>query len=228
MTQFKYKSGINKEKAPLGLYSYPVLMASDILLYKSSHVPVGEDQKQHLELSRDIAQSFNRFNDTEFFPIPEPVITGNASRVMSLRDGTKKMSKSDPSEFSRINMTDDENLISKKILKAKTDSLPFPENEKDLEGRPEINNLLNIFMAIEDVNLSKLIQSYAGMEFKKFKEDLADCLVSKISKISSEMRRLLSDNQYLDSILSEGSMNAQEIARKNILDIKKLIGFYKS
>ena len=142
--------------------------------------------------------------------------------------GQKKMSKSDPSDFSRINMTDDENLISKKILKAKTDSLPFPENEKDLEGRPEINNLLNIFMAIEDVSLPNLIQSYAGMEFKKFKEDLADCLVSKLSKISSEMRKLLSDNQYLDSILSEGSMNAQEIAKKNILDIKKLIGFYKS
>ena len=228
MTQFKDKAGKNKEKAPLGLYSYPVLMASDILLYKSTHVPVGEDQKQHLELSRDIAQSFNRFYDTEFFPIPEPVITGNATRVMSLRDGTKKMSKSDPSEFSRIDMTDDENLISKKILKAKTDSLPFPENEKDLDGRPEINNLLNIFMAIEDVSLSNLIQRYAGMEFKKFKEDLADCLVSKLSKISSEMRKLLSDNQYLDSILSEGSMNAQEIAKKNILDIKKLIGFYKS
>jgi len=228
MTQFKDKAGKNKEKAPLGLYSYPVLMASDILLYKSSHVPVGEDQKQHLELSRDIAQSFNRFYDTEFFPIPEPIITGNATRVMSLRDGTKKMSKSDPSEFSRINMTDDENLISKKILKAKTDSLPFPESEKDLEGRPEINNLVNIFMAIEDISLPNLIQSYAGMEFKKFKEDLADCLVSKLSKISSEMRKLLSDNQYLDSILSEGSMNAQEIAKKNILDIKKLIGFYKS
>ena len=228
MTQFKDKAGKNKEKAPLGLYSYPVLMASDILLYKSTHVPVGEDQKQHLELSRDIAQSFNRFYDTDFFPIPEPVITGNATRVMSLRDGTKKMSKSDPSEFSRIDMTDDENLIIKKILKAKTDSLPFPENEKDLDGRPEINNLLNIFMAIEDVSLSNLIQRYAGMEFKKFKEDLADCLVSKLSKVSSEMRKLLSDRQYLDSILSEGSINAQEIARKNILDIKKLIGFYKS
>ena len=159
MTQFKDKAGKNKEKAPLGLYSYPVLMAADILLYKSNFVPVGDDQKQHLELCRDIAQSFNRFYNTDFFPIPEPIITGSATRVMSLKDGKKKMSKSDPSDQSRINLTDSEDQIRKKVQKAKTDSLPFPECKNDLENRPEVENLLNIFSELVNSLLKKLFKT---------------------------------------------------------------------
>jgi len=228
MTQFKDKAGKNKEKAPLGLYSYPVLMAADILLYKSTHVPVGDDQKQHLELARDIAQAFNRFFDTDYFPVPEPVIMGNATRIMSLRDGTKKMSKSDPSDFSRINMTDDADLIRKKIMKARTDSFPFPETKENLESRPEIQNLVKIFMSLEDTNLEKIIKDYSGKELKIFKEDLFDSLESKISKITKEMSKLLDDNEYLDKILKDGSSKANLISKKNIEDIHKLIGFYKS
>ena len=228
MTQFKDKAGKNKEKAPLGLYSYPVLMAADILLYKSTHVPVGDDQKQHLELARDIAQAFNRFFDTDFFPIPEPVIMGDATRIMSLRDGTKKMSKSDPSDFSRINMTDNADLIRKKIMKARTDSFPFPETKENLESRPEIQNLVKIFMSLEDIILAKIINDYSGKELKIFKEDLFDSLESKISKITKEMSKLLEDNEYLDKILREGSSKANLISKRNIEDIHKLIGFYKS
>lgn len=228
MTQFKDKAGKNKEKAPLGLYSYPVLMAADILLYKSTHVPVGDDQKQHLELARDIAQAFNRFFDTDYFPVPEPVIMGNATRIMSLRDGTKKMSKSDLSDFSRINMTDDADLIRKKIMKARTDSFPFPETKENLESRPEIQNLVKIFMSLEDTNLDKIINDYRGKELKIFKEDLFDSLESKISKITKEMSKLLDDNEYLDKILKDGSTKANLISKKNIEDIHKLIGFYKS
>ena len=228
MTQFKDKAGKNKEKAPLGLYSYPVLMAADILLYKSTHVPVGDDQKQHLELARDIAQAFNRFFDTDYFPVPEPVIMGNATRIMSLRDGTKKMSKSDPSDFSRINMTDDADLIRKKIMKARTDSFPFPEKKENLESRPEIQNLVKIFMSLEDTNLDKIINDYRGKELKIFKEDLFDSLESKISKITKEMSKLLDDNEYLDKILKDGSSKANLISKKNIEDIHKLIGFYRS
>ena len=226
MTQFKDKAGKNKEKAPLGLYSYPVLMAADILLYKSHLVPVGEDQKQHLELSRDIAQSFNRFYKNEFFPIPEPLIMGAATRVMSLKDGTKKMSKSDPSDYSRINMTDEPEEISKKIQKAKTDSLPFPDKSQDLENRPEINNLMNIFSSISKKKISELINEYSGKDFKKFKEDLSDLINQEVSKVSSEMKKLLSDKVYLEDLLRKGAQEAREIAQNNIAEIKKIINFY--
>ena len=226
MTQFKDKAGKNKEKAPLGLYSYPVLMAADILLYKSGYVPVGEDQKQHLELSRDIAQSFNRFHDVEFFPIPEPLIMGLATRVMSLKDGTKKMSKSDPSDYSRINMTDNTDDIRKKIQKAKTDSLPFPDNCENLESRPEINNLLNIFCSMSEMSMDKIIQEYSGKDFKKFKEDLFEVINIEISKVSIEMQKLLSDKSYLENLLKEGAEQAREIADNNIREIKELINFY--
>ena len=226
MTQFKDKAGKNKEKAPLGLYSYPVLMAADILLYKSEYVPVGEDQKQHLELSRDIAQSFNRLHENDFFPIPEPLIMGLATRVMSLKDGTKKMSKSDPSDYSRINMTDNTDDIRKKIQKAKTDSLPFPDNCENLESRPEINNLLNIFCSMSEMSMDKIIQEYSGKDFKKFKEDLFEVINIEISKVSIEMQKLLSDKSYLENLLKEGAEQAREIADNNIREIKELINFY--
>ena len=226
MTQFKDKAGKNKEKAPLGLYSYPVLMAADILLYKSGYVPVGEDQKQHLELSRDIAQSFNRFHEVDFFPIPEPLIMGLATRVMSLKDGTKKMSKSDPSDYSRINMTDNTDDIRKKIQKAKTDSLPFPDTSENLESRPEINNLLNIFCSMSEMNMDKIIKEYSGKDFKKFKEDLFEIINSEISKVSVEMQKLLSDKGYLEDLLKVGAEEAREIAENNIREIKKIINFY--
>ena len=225
MTQFKDKAGKNKEKAPLGLYSYPVLMAADILLYKSTHVPVGEDQKQHLELSRDIAQGFNRFYNNDFFPIPEPIITGSATRVMSLKNGLNKMSKSDPSDYSRINLTDQTDDIRKKILKAKTDSLPFPINEDDLSKRPEVKNLVNIFCAFKDINKNLIFRDYAGNDFKKFKEDLFELIIDEISKISFEMTKLLRDKSYIDEILSRGNQRALEIASKNIKSIKEIIGF---
>ena len=227
MTQFKDKAGKNKEKAPLGLYSYPVLMAADILLYKSTHVPVGEDQKQHLELSRDIAQAFNRYYNQEFFPIPDPIITGNATRVMSLKDGVKKMSKSDPSDQSRINLTDDSLNIKKKIQKARTDSGPFPQRIEELENRPEINNLINIFSALNDEPPESVIFQYKEKDFKIFKSDLSDIVNEKISKISSEMKKLLKDQNYLESILRDGCQKANEIAKKNIEDLKNLIGFFK-
>ncbi len=226
MTQFKDKAGKNREKAPLGLYSYPVLMAADILLYQSNFVPVGEDQKQHLELARDIAQSFNRFYDTDFFPIPEPLILGTATRVMSLKDGKKKMSKSDPSDYSRINMSDDTEEIRKKIQKAKTDSLPFPSDSSNLESRPEIHNLLNIFSSISEKNIDVLINEYSGKDFKKFKEDLFEVINNKISVISSEMKKLLSDKLYLENLLKKGAEESREIAEKNITEVKKIINFY--
>ena len=228
MTQFKDKAGKNKEKAPLGLYSYPVLMAADILLYKSNYVPVGDDQKQHLELCRDIAQSFNRFYNIDFFPIPEPIITGSATRVMSLKDGKKKMSKSDPSDQSRINLTDSENQIIKKVQRARTDSLPFPENKNDLEDRPEVENLINIFSSISEKSLEKIFKEYSGNDFKNFKQDLSDLLISKISRISAEMKKLLSDQSYLNSILNDGAEEAKELSEKNMNEVKKIIKFYSS
>ena len=227
MTQFKDKAGKNKEKAPLGLYSYPVLMAADILLYKSNYVPVGEDQKQHLELSRDIAQSFNRFYNCDFFPIPEPLILGQATRVMSLKDGTKKMSKSDPSDYSRINLTDTSDEIKKKIQKAKTDSFPFPSDIEELENRPEVNNLINIYLSLEESSSEKVINNYAGKDFKKFKDDFCEIVNSRVSKISIEMKKLLSAPKYLDQILKEGNLSANEISHKNISMVKEIIDFYK-
>ncbi|MEL0246229.1 MAG: tryptophan--tRNA ligase [Alphaproteobacteria bacterium] len=228
MTQFKDKAGKNKEKAPLGLYSYPVLMAADILLYKSNYVPVGDDQKQHLELCRDIAQSFNRFYNIDFFPIPEPIITGSATRVMSLKDGKKKMSKSDPSDQSRINLTDSEDQIIKKVQRARTDSLPFPEHKNDLEDRPEVENLINIFSSISEKSLEKIFKEYSGNDFKNFKQDLSDLLISKISRISVEMKKLLSDQSYLNSILNDGAKEAKELSEKNMNEVKKIIKFYSS
>ena len=228
MTQFKDKAGKNKERAPLGLYSYPVLMAADILLYKSTHVPVGDDQKQHLELSRDIAQAFNRYYQNDFFPIPEPIITGNATRVMSLRDGLKKMSKSDPSDQSRINLSDNSVEMEKKIQKAKTDSHPFPENFEGLDGRPEIKNLINIFSALNNESVDKIISNYVDKDFKIFKKDLSDLLVEKISLISSEMKKLLKNEDYLDSILKDGNLRANEMANENLTKLKNIIGLFKS
>ena len=227
-TQFKDKAGKNKEKAPLGLYSYPVLMAADILLYKSNYVPVGDDQERHLELCRDIAQSFNRFYNIDFFPIPEPIITGSATRVMSLKDGKKKMSKSDPSDQSRINLTDSEDQIIKKVQRARTDSLPFPEHKNDLEDRPEVENLINIFSSISEKSLEKIFKEYSGNDFKNFKQDLSDLLISKISRISAEMKKLLSDQSYLNSILNDGAEEAKELSEKNMSEVKKIIKFYSS
>ncbi len=228
MTQFKDKAGKNKEKAPLGLYSYPVLMAADILLYKSTHVPVGEDQKQHLELSRDIAQAFNRCYNNDFFPVPEPVIIGNATRVMSLKDGLKKMSKSDPSDYSRINLTDSSESIKKKIQKAKTDSEPFPSDVEKLENRPEITNLINIYSALTENLLEDIISEYANKDFRVFKQNLADIVDQQISKISIEMKKLLADKTYLDLILKDGYQKAKEISEKNINDLKNIIGLFRA
>ncbi len=226
MTQFKDKAGKNKEKAPLGLYSYPVLMAADILLYKATKVPVGDDQKQHLELSKNISQAFNRFYETDFFPTPEPLIIGSATRVMSLRDGKKKMSKSDPSDFSRINLKDSSEEITKKIQKAKTDSLDFPTNEKELEQRPEIKNLINIFSSTSNVPIQKVITDFQKKEFKFFKEELRDILNEKISSISSEMKKILSDKTFLENTLNEGAEKANEIAEKNMKKIKEIMGCF--
>ena len=228
MTQFKDKAGKNKERAPLGLYSYPVLMAADILLYKSTHVPVGDDQKQHLELSRDIAQAFNRYYQYDFFPIPEPIITGNAARVMSLRDGLKKMSKSDQSDQSRINLSDSSIEIEKKIQKAKTDSHPFPEHFQDMDGRPEIKNLINIFSSLNNESVEKVISDYVDKDFKIFKKHLSDLLVEKISSISSEMKKLLKNEDYLDSILKDGNLRANEMANESLTKLKNIIGLFKS
>jgi len=226
MTQFKEKTGKHKERASVGLYTYPALMAADILVYKATHVPVGEDQKQHVELTRDIAQKFNNdFNAPDFFPLTEPVITGTATRVMSLRDGSKKMSKSDESDYSRINLTDDADAISQKIKKARTDPNPLPESEKDLEGRPEALNLINIYAALADEAKPSIIARYAGQQFSGFKNDLADLAVSKLTPIASEMRRLLADPAEIDRILAEGAKRADDIAAPVVAEVKRLVGF---
>lgn len=225
MTQFKDKAGKNKEKAPLGLYSYPVLMAADILLYRATHVPVGEDQKQHLELCRDIAQAFNRSNNLNFFPIPEPVITGNATRVMSLKNGLNKMSKSDPSDFSRINLLDSSEQIKKKIQKSKTDSGSFPENDEHLSGRPEIENLINIFCSFSQLKKENIFKEYSGKSFSFFKNDLAELLSVELAKISKKIKELINNKDYLEQILEEGRLKASEISKRNLMEIKKIIGF---
>ncbi len=226
MTQFKEKAGKDKEKASVGLYIYPILMAADILLYDATHVPVGEDQKQHLELSRDIANKFNLdFNSPEFFVAPEPLIQKNFARIMSLKDGTKKMSKSDPSEFSRINLTDNSDQISNKIKKAKTDTQPLPDNEQELSKRPEAENLLGIYSSLTDQSLVKTINEFSGKNFSEFKQKLANVVVDKISPISLEINKLLKDENFIDKVLKEGSDQANEIANKKIKNIKKIIGF---
>ena len=226
MTQFKEKAGKDKEKASIGLYSYPVLMAADILLYDTTHVPVGDDQKQHLELCRDIAQKFNNdFNVDEFFKIPEPLIQKKFSRIMSLRDGTKKMSKSELSDLSRINLTDDKDQIINKIKKAKTDTLPLPATSADLEKRPEAKNLMSIYSSIIDVNLDDTIDKFSGKNFSEFKENLSQVMVDKISPISSEIKKLLSEKKYLDKILLEGTKKADKIASEKVKKIQELVGF---
>ena len=224
MTQFKEKAGKDKEKASVGLYSYPILMASDILLYDSTHVPVGDDQKQHLELCRDIAQKFNLdFNAPDFLKVPEPIIQKYFSRIMSLKDGTKKMSKSDPSDLSRVNLTDDKDVIKNKIKKAKTDSLPI--SEKDIEKRFEAKNLLEIYSSLAEKKIEDTINQFDGKNFSEFKEELSDIMVEKISPISLEINKLLNDKKYLDKILIEGIEKADKIANKKILEMKKIIGF---
>ena len=226
MTQFKEKAGKDKEKASIGLYSYPVLMAADILLYDATHVPVGEDQKQHLELCRDIAQKFNKdFEIDNFLQVPEPLIKKEFSRIMSLKDGLKKMSKSDPSDLSRINLTDTKDEIINKIKKAKTDSLPIPNEYQKLKDRLEAKNLLGIYSSISDQTLDKTLEEFGGKNFSDLKSQLAEVLSSKISPISDEIKKLINDQNYLDKILEEGANKAEEIAGKKIIEMKKIIGF---
>ena len=226
MTQFKEKAGKDKEKASVGLYAYPVLMAADILLYDSTHVPVGHDQKQHLELCRDIAQRFNSdFNVEDFLKVPEPLIQKNFSRIMSLKDGMKKMSKSDPSDLSRINLTDEKDLIVNKIKTAKTDPMPMPTNAESLDKRPEAENLLGIYSSISKQTLEQSKKEFNGKNFSDFKEKLSDLLVEKITPISKEIKKLLNDEKNLDRILYNGSEKADKTASKKIKKIKQIIGF---
>jgi len=226
MTQFKEKAGKDKEKASVGLYIYPVLMAADILLYDATHVPVGEDQKQHLELSRDIAQKFNiDFNAPDFLKAPEPLIQKNFARIMSLKDGTKKMSKSDPSDLSRINLTDGKDEIVNKIKKAKTDLLTLPNDDKNLSERPEVENLLGIYSNLNNQSLNNSINEFSGKNFSEFKEKLADVVVEKITPISNEINKLQKDNNFIDSVLSDGAKKASVIASKKVEEMKKIIGF---
>jgi len=226
MTQFKEKAGKDKEKVSIGLYSYPVLMAADILLYDATHVPVGDDQKQHLELCRDIAQKFNNdFEATDFLKTPEPLIQKQFSRIMSLKDGIKKMSKSDPSDLSRINLTDDNDQIINKIKRAKTDPLPLPREIKDLTKRAEAENLLGIYSSIKNQSLESSISEFSGKNFSEFKEKLSEALIKTIEPISKEIKKLLNEEKYLDTILLEGSVKADKIASKKIKEIKELVGF---
>ena len=237
MTQFKEKAGKDRENASVGLYDYPALMAADILVYRATHVPVGEDQKQHLELSRDIAQKFNNdfgasikdkgFGDT-FFPLPEPLITGEATRVMSLRDGAKKMSKSDPSDYSRINLTDDADAIAQKIRKAKTDPEPLPSEEKGLETRPEADNLVGIYAALAGTSRGAVLKEFGNAQFSTFKTALVDLSVAKLGPINAEMKRLLADPAAIDAVLADGAARAQKIARQTMNAVKDIVGFVRS
>ncbi|MHC0052412.1 tryptophan--tRNA ligase [Actibacterium sp. D379-3] len=228
MTQFKDKAGKNAENSSLGLFAYPALMAADILLYHATHVPVGEDQKQHVELTRDIAIKFNNDYGVNFFPIPEPVIEGAGTRVMSLRDGSKKMSKSDPSDMSRINLTDDADTIAKKIRKAKTDPEPLPDSIEGLEGRPEARNLVNIYAALADTTPAAVIADHAGQQFGTFKPSLADLAVAKLAPISGEMARLMQDPTEIDRILGRGAERAQEIAAPILERTYDIVGMVRS
>jgi tryptophanyl-tRNA synthetase len=224
MTQFKDKAGKNAENASLGLFAYPALMAADILTYHATHVPVGEDQKQHLELTRDIAIKFNNDFGVDFFPITEPVIEGAATRVMSLRDGTKKMSKSDPSDMSRINLTDDADTISKKIRKAKTDPEPLPAEPGGLDERPEAANLVGIFAALADTSREAVLADFGGKAFSEFKPALADLAVDVLSPVAGEMRRLLADPGYIDGVLADGADRASAIAAPVMNDVRRIVG----
>ncbi len=226
MTQFKDKAGKNRENASVGLFVYPNLMAADILAYRATHVPVGEDQKQHLELARDIAQKFNNdFGAPDFFPQPEPFIVGPGTRVMSLRDGTKKMSKSDESDYSRINLTDDADTIAQKVRKARTDPNPLPDKPEGLAGRPEAENLINIYAALADYTPETVIGEYAGAQFSVFKNALADLAVAKLTPIAREMRSLLSDPAEIDRILKNGAERATAIAAPVMAEVRRLVGF---
>ena len=226
MTQFKEKAGKDKEKASIGLYSYPVLMAADILLYDSTHVPVGDDQKQHLELCRDIAQKFNNeFMVEDFFKIPEPLIQKEFSRIMSLKDGLKKMSKSELSDLSRINLTDQKDQIINKIKKAKTDPLPMPSTMEELNKRPEAKNLIGIYSSLTNSSFEKSIKEFSGKNFSEFKENLSQVIVDKITPISSEIRKLLNEKKYLDEILAEGCKKAELIATEKIKKVHEIVGF---
>jgi tryptophanyl-tRNA synthetase len=236
MTQFKEKAGKDRENASVGLYAYPALMAADILVYRATHVPVGEDQKQHLELSRDIAQKFNNdfsesiartgFGDA-FFPLPEPLIQGPATRVMSLRDGTKKMSKSDPSDYSRINLTDDADAIAQKVRKAKTDPEPLPTEEEGLKPRPEADNLVGIYAALSGSSKSAVLREFGGAQFSTFKSALVDLSVARLGPIGAEMKKLTGDPAYIDSVLADGSERAGQIARKTMDAVKDILGFIR-
>jgi tryptophanyl-tRNA synthetase len=236
MTQFKDKAGKDRENASVGLYAYPVLMAADILAYRATHVPVGEDQKQHLELTRDIAQKFNNdfgasiaergFGDG-FFPLTEPLIGGPAARVMSLRDGTKKMSKSDPSDNSRINLADDADAIAQKIRKAKTDAEPLPGEEKGLEGRPEADNLVGIYAALAEISKADVLKDFGGGQFSTFKGALVDLAVDKLAPIAAEMKRLTADPGHIDAVLADGAERARAIARPTLDAVKDIVGFVR-
>ena len=226
MTQFKEKAGKDKEKASIGLYSYPVLMAADILLYDTTHVPVGDDQKQHLELCRDIAQKFNKdYEVDDFFKVPEPLIQKQFSRIMSLKDGAKKMSKSELSDLSRINLTDDKDQIASKIKKAKTDTLPLPSNIQELEKRPEAKNLLGIYSSLTNSSLENSIKEFSGKNFSEFKDSLSQVVVEKIIPISNEIKKLMNEKNYIDEILLNGCKKANDIASKKLKKIHELVGF---
>ena len=234
MTQFKEKAGKDRENASVGLYSYPTLMAADILIYRATHVPVGEDQKQHLELARDIAQKFNNdFAESisraghgeEFFPLPEPLIQGPATRVMSLRDGSKKMSKSDPSDYSRINLSDDAETIAQKVRKAKTDPEVLPSEPAGLEGRPEADNLVGIYAALADTSKAEVLRDFGGANFSNFKRSLVELAVAKLGPIGAEMRRLQADPAYIDQVLRDGAARARVMAAENMKSVKDIVGF---
>ena len=224
MTQFKDKAGKNKENVSVGLFTYPVLMAADILLYKATHVPVGEDQKQHLELTRDIALKFNNDFNKEVFPLPEPIIMKKAARIMSLRDASKKMSKSDTSDFSRISLTDSNEEIEKKIKKAKTDALPIPDSNRSLEDMPEAKNLLTIFSACEEEDFENTFDKFKGKNFSELKKDLTEVLINKIGPIRDEMKKLNNDKKYLIQILNRGSQKAQKISIKVMKEVYEVTG----
>jgi tryptophanyl-tRNA synthetase len=237
MTQFKEKAGKDRENASAGLYIYPVLMAADILAYKATHVPVGEDQKQHLELTRDIAQKFNndygaaigaRGHGEAFFPLTEPLIGGPAARVMSLRDGSKKMSKSDPSDYSRINLTDDVDTIAQKIRKAKTDPHPLPETVKELEARPEAENLVGILAALTDATPEHVLKQHAGAQFSQFKSVLVDVAVEKLGPLRAEMIKLSNAQDHIDAVLADGARRASAIARPIIEEVKEIVGLVRA
>ena len=228
MTQFKEKAGKNRENASLGLYCYPTLMAADILAYHATHVPVGEDQKQHLELTRDIATKFNNdFNNPDFFPIPEPIIEGTATRIMSLRDGTKKMSKSEASDMSRINLTDDSDSIRKKIQKAKTDPFELPSAKEEIVNRPEAENLLGIYATLANQSIEKTLEQFSGSDFKKLKDALSDILISELEPINKEIKKLLDEEAYIIQILRKGSERADNISRPILEKTREIVGFLK-